>query len=161
MSTSNLRITAANLQRSIQRTLSGAKPRHLTKRFRQLLSSHGGFITILTPIERDGKRTVRVESVRGNRLAVAGAAVERARQATLTDEVRQAAGLKERGSITGRHRVVAKVLCWLVLAVGLLGQVGCLDNLTTDVASAEGPCETFPSMDGGLVTVCAIKDPHK
>lgn len=152
MSTSNLRITAANLQRSIQRTLSGAKPRHLTKRFRQLLSSHGGFITILTPIERDGKRTVRVESVRGNRLAVAGAAVERSRQA---------AGLKERGSITGRHRVVANVLCWLVLAVGLLGQVGCLDNLTTDVASAEGPCETFPFMDGGLVTVCAIKDPHK
>ena len=161
MSTSNLQATAARLQAAVQRTFRGAKPRDLARRVHQLLASRGGIITILTPIERDGKRTVRVESVRGSRLAVAGDAWARAHQATLTDDARRANGLKDRGTVTGRHHVLSKVLCWLVLVVGLLGQAGCFDNLTTDVTTAEGPCETFLGVDGGLTTVCAIKDPRK
>ena len=125
MSTSNLKVLADRLQRSIQRTLQGAKPRHQARRLRQLLAQPGGLITILTPIERDGKRTVRVESITGSRLAVAGYAVERAREAALTDEARKQAGLKDRGAVTGRHKILAKVLCWLVLVVGFTLTQGC------------------------------------
>jgi hypothetical protein len=160
MSTSNLQLIADRLQRAVQRTLQGAKPRHLTKRFRQLLSSYGGMVTIWTTIERNGKRTARVESFRANRLAFAGYAVERARQAHLTDEARQQASLKDRNETAKRfkagHLVAAKVLCWLALALGFLAQAGCLEDLTAENTGIG--CETFPTLDGGTATICATHD---
>lgn len=160
---SNVQAIATRLQASVMRTLRGAKPRHLSKRFRQLLQSDGGTITIFQPETQGDKKTVTVHHVKTNRLGVTGHAIELARNETKLKEARTANGIKDRGTVTGRHCIVAKVLCWLFLTVGLLGQAGCLDNLTTDVETSEGPCETFTNgIDGGAtVTVCAIKDPRK
>jgi len=153
MSTSNLQLIAQRLQASVQRTLHGAKPRHLTSRFQQLLRSDGRTIVVTTVGQRDGMPVTERHVVRATRLGVAGHAWELAHHETAADVTRATAKreLKERRVIAAKQlarvlwqwlkgptnkrelkerRVVAakqlaRVLCWLVLALGLADLAGC------------------------------------
>ncbi len=87
MSTSNKQLTSHHLQESVNRTLRGAGPRHLAKRFHQLMRLDR-LVTILVPQARpDGKHQTMVPMVvKGSRLAAAGLAWEKASQSKLFDQ---------------------------------------------------------------------------
>jgi len=151
MSTSNLQATAARLQAAVQRTLSGAKPRHLAHRLHQLLRVAKQSVVVLEPTQRaDDHAAVVPVKHRATRLMLAGEAWGQAQRATLLDDAKRTVAFNDKKALIGSHHILAKVLCWLVLAITLGTACGGDEGLVYDQNSKEARCGALPTCPAGF-----------